>query len=253
MKKMLKNLFAGFIMMGILIGSISCSRNIEDYKDYRCYDYHLRYLNASKSIGTYEQKEDNTVYKIDYKKIIGEDEIKMIGAEISSTEGVFSSGYYPRVLQNPQTYFSIISDWTIESMQFCVYDITKSKDEGVVFESSDSDDIEAFKRMLTRKDHAVFDIESDDMDGYRREFSENGNEKRLTLRIIFSESENIVWETKIESYFNPSTNERIYAIDLGKSDNEYGYQSKDWGWKKSDDSTLNTLFTKFLSRIGSNS
>ena len=253
MKSMTRFLFVSFLIVAILIGSVSCSRTIEAYKDYRCYDYHLRYLNTSKSIGTYQQKEDNTVYNIDYRKIIGEDETKIIGAEISSTQGAFSSGYYPRVLQNPQSYISVIDVWTIESMQFCVYDITKSKDEGVVFESSDSDDIEAFKRMLTRKDHAVFDIESDDMDGYRREFSENGNEKRLTLRIIFSESENIVWETEIESYFNPSTNERIYAIDLGKSDNEYGYQSKDWGWKKSDDSTLNRLFTEFVMQIDSNS
>ena len=33
MKRMLKRLFTGFVMIGILIGSVSCSRNIEDYKD----------------------------------------------------------------------------------------------------------------------------------------------------------------------------------------------------------------------------
>ena len=104
MKRMIKCLVASFVIIGVLMGSVSCSHNIEDYKDYRCYDYHLRYLNISKSIGTYQQKEDNTVYNIDYRKIIGEDETKIIGAEISSTQGAFSSGYYPRVLQNPQSY-----------------------------------------------------------------------------------------------------------------------------------------------------
>ena len=243
MKRMLKSLFTSFIVIGILIGSVSCSRTIEAYKDYRCYDYHLRYLNTSQSIGSYEQKEDNTVYNIDYKKIIGEDEVKMIGAEISSTTGAFSSGYYPRVLQNPQKYFSIIDAWTIEKMQFRVYNITQSTDEGIVFESSDSEDIEAFQTLLSLENQSVWKPDS----GYVNELSKMDDEKQLYLRIVFSESENIVWETEIRSYFNASNNERIFTIDLGKETHEYG--DAEAKMIKTEDSVLQLLFTEVINQI----
>ena len=247
MKRMLKSLFTSFIVIGILIGSVSCSRTIEAYKDYRCYDYHLRYLNTSQSIGTYEQKEDNTVYNIDYKKIIGEDEVKMIGAEISSTTGAFSSGYYPRVLQNPQKYFSIIDAWTIEKMQFRIYNITQSTDEGVVFESSDSEDIEAFQTLLSLENQSVWKPDS----GYVNELSKMDDEKQLYLRIVFSESENIVWETEIKSYFDASNNERIFTIDLGKE--THGYGNSGAKMIKTTDSILQLLFTEAINQIVSDS
>ena len=69
MKKIIKCLVVGFMIIGVLMSAVSCSHNIEDYKDYRCYDYHLIYLNTSKSIGTYKQEEDNVIYNLNYKKI----------------------------------------------------------------------------------------------------------------------------------------------------------------------------------------
>ena len=255
MKRMIKCLVVSFVIIGVLMGSVSCSRIIEDYKDYCCYDYHLRYLNASKGIGKYkfESEENNTTYMLEYRKIIGENQTEIIGATVSATLGWLSSSC-DRVLQNPQTYVSIIDEWTIEKIQFYIYDITKSEEQNVIFESSDSDDIEAFRSFLSLEDRIIFDIDSTYADGYEREFLIKDNEKRLNLRIVFSESENIVWETEIQGYFNPSTKERIFAIDLGKSDDdEYGYYGEDWGWKKVDDSTLNQLFTEFVIQIASNS
>ena len=243
MKKMIKCLLAGFMIIGILMGSASCSRNIEDYKDYRCYDYHLRYLNTSKSVGTYKQEENSVIYNLNYKKIIGEDETKIIGAEISSTSGAFSSGYNPRVLQNPQTYFSIIHDWTIQKMQFRVYNITQSKDEGVIFETNDSEDIEAFRTMLSLENPSVWKPDG----GYANELSKTGDEKQLYMRIVFSESENIVWETEVKSYFNTSDNQRVFTIDLGEEIDGYGdFTAK---MVKTEDPTLQVLFTEVINRI----
>lgn len=247
MKKMIKYLVTGFMIIGVLMSVVSCSRNIEDYKDYRCYDYHLRYLNTSKSIGTYKHEEGNVVYNLNYKKIIGEDENKIIGAEISSTSGAFSSGYEPRVLQNPQTYFSIINDWTIQKMQFCVYNITQSRDEGIVFETSDSDDIEAFRTLLSLDNPSVWKPDS----GYVNELSKKDDEKQLYMRIVFSESENIVWETEIKSYFHASDNERIFAIDLGKEIG--GYCDSSIKMVKTEDPTLQLLFTEVMNQIVSDS
>ena len=255
MKRMVKYLIAIFVVIGVLMGSVSCSRNIEDYKDYCCYDYHLRFLNASNGIGKYkfESEENDTTYTLEYKKIIGENQTEIIGATVSATLGWLSSSC-DRVLQSPQTYVSIIDEWTIEKIQFYVYDITKAEEQNIIFESSDSDDIEAFRSFRSLEDHFTFDIDSARTDGYEREFSIYENEKRLNLRIVFSESENIVWETEIQSYFNPSTYERIFAIDLGQSnDDKYGYYSEDGGWKKVDDSMLNQLFTEFIIQIDSNS
>jgi len=244
MKKMIGFLFTSFLLLGILLGSASCifsSKTVEEYKDYRCYDYHLRYLNTSKSIGKYTLEQDNTVYNIDYKKIIGEDEAKLIGAEISSTAGAFSSGYDPRVLQNPNTYVSIIDDWTIEKMQFCLYDITK-EERNVIFESGDADDIAAFRTLLSSDDHSVWKPDS----GYVNELSKSGDEKQLYLRIVFSESENVVWETEIKSYFNQSLDERVFSIDLGKE--ILGYSDISVKMIKTEDPTLKTLFTELQDR-----
>lgn len=250
MKKIINILLIVFLLSGILLGSASCissSKIVEDYKDYRCYDYHLRYLDASQSIGTYKLKEDNTVYNINYKKIIGEDEAKIIGAEISSTAGAFSSAYYPRVLQNPQTYFSMIDDWTIEKIQFCLYHITKEEEQGVVFESNASNDIEAFRTLLSLKDYSAWKPES----GYVNELSKTDDEKQLYLRIVFSESENVVWETEIKSYFNQSLNERVFSIDLGKE--IQGYSDISVKMIKTEDPTLQLLFTKVIHQIDSDS
>ena len=246
MKTIIKFLFTSFLVLGILPGCASCifsSKIIEDYKDYRCYDYHLRYLNTSKSIGKYKREEANTIYNIDYKKIIGEDETEMIGATISSTAGAFSSGYYPRVLQNPKMYFSIIDDWTIEKIQFCLYNITKDEEQGVIFESSDSNDIEAFRTLLSLDDYSIWKPDS----GYVNELSKTGDEKQLYLRIVFSESENVVWETEIKSYFNQSLNERVFSIDLGKE--IQGYSDISVKMIKTEDPTLKTLFTEAFNRI----
>ena len=245
MRKIVKFLFISFLILGILLGSTSCMfslKIVEDYKDYRCYDYHLRYLNTSESIGKYKLEEDNTVYNIDYKKIIGEDEAEMIGAEISSTAGAFSSGYVPRVLQNPQTYFSIIDDWTIEKMQFYLYDITKAE-QSVIFESSDADDIEAFRALLSLENPQIWKPD----DGYVNELSKTDDEKQLYLRIVFSESENIVWETEIKSYFNPSLDERVFSIDLGEE--ILGYSDSSVKMIKTEDLTLKTLFTEVINQI----
>ena len=243
MKKIIKCLVVGFMIIGVLMSAVSCSHNIEDYKDYRCYDYHLIYLNTSKSIGTYKQEEDNVIYNLNYKKIIGEDETKIIGAEISSTLGAFSSGYDPRVLQNPKAYFSIINDWTIETIQFCLYDITNDKDCGVIFESSDSNDIEAFKTLLSLENPSVWKPDS----GYANELSKTDDEKQLYMRIIFSESENIVWKTEIKSYFNTSDNQRVFIIDLGEVIDGYGdFTAK---MVKTEDPTFQVLFTEVINRI----
>ena len=246
MKKIIKFLFTSSLVLGILLGSTSCifsSKIIEDYKDYRCYDYHLRYLNTSKSIGKYKLEEANTIYNIDYKKIIGEDETEMIGATISSTAGAFSSGYYPRVLQNPKMYFSIIDDWTIEKIQFCLYNITKDEEQGVIFESSDSNDIEAFRTLLSLDDYSIWKPDS----GYVNELSKTDDEKQLYLRIVFSESKNVVWETEIKSYFNQSLNERVFSIDLGKE--IQGYSDIRVKMIKTEDPTLQLLFTKVIDQI----
>ncbi|MBE6664608.1 MAG: hypothetical protein E7603_00120 [Ruminococcaceae bacterium] len=253
MKSMTRFLFVSFLIVSILIGSVSCSPNIEDYKDYRCYDYHLRYLNVSKGIGKYkfQSEENNTTYMLEYKNIIGENQTEIIGATVSETFGWLSSRY-DRVLQNPQTYISIIDEWTIEKIQFYVYDVTKAEEQDVIFESSDSDAIESFKTMISEENHAVFDVDSNYAEGYEREFSKKDNEKQLYLRVIFSESENVVWETKIVSYFHSSNNERIFAIDLGKSVDD-GYSSENLEWKKLEDQTLQRLFEEFINQIDSDS
>ena len=245
MKKIIKFCSYFFLVLGILLGSASCvfsSKIIEDYKDYRCYDYHLKYLNTSKSIGKYTLENANTIYNIDYKKIIGEDDAEMIGAEISSTEGAFSSGYYPRVLQNPQTYFSIIDDWTIEKLQFCLYNITK-EEQSVIFESSDANDIEAFRTLLSSEDHSIWKPDG----GYVNELSKSGDEQQLYLRIVFSESQNVVWETEIKSYFHQSLDERVFSIDLGKE--IYGYSDSSVKMIKTDDPTLKLLFMEVINQI----
>lgn len=260
MKRVMRCLVAGFLVIGVLLGSTSCifssgSRMIEDYKDYRCYDYHLRYLDVSNGIGKYKFKsaENNTTYMLEYKNIVGEDQSEIIGATVSETFGWLSSRY-DRVLQNPQTYVSIIDEWTIEKIQFYVYDVANAEEQAVIFESSDSAAIESFKTTMSEKELVVFDVDSNYAEGYEREFSKKDNEKQLHLRIVFSESENVVWETEIKSYLNSSVNERIFAIDLGKSvDDGYGYDSGDWEWKKLEDPTLYQLFTAFINQIDSDS
>ena len=179
--------------------------------------------------------------------LMGEDEAKIIGAEISSTAGAFSSGYYPRVLQNPQTYFSMIDNWTIEKIQFRLYHITKEEEQGVVFESSDFKDIEAFRVLLSLKDYSIWKPES----GYVNELSKTDDEKQLYLRIVFSESENIVWETEIKCYFNQSLDERVFSIDLGKE--IQGYSDFSMKMIKTEDPTLQLLFTKVIHQIDSDS
>ena len=81
--------------------------------------------------------------------------------------------------------------------------------------------------------------------------SKKDDEKQLYMRIVFSESENIVWETEIKSYFHASDNERIFAIDLGKEIG--GYCDSSIKMVKTEDPTLQLLFTEVMNQIVSDS
>lgn len=216
-----------FFIALMIFFSFAFIKNVDTFKDYRCYDYHLRYLDSGKILGKYSLEYDSYKYDISYRRIKNED-INNFVAACAKWDVVLASPEIC-VLQNPDTYFSVIDNWTIEKIQFYVVDTNseplmtnfyKKDKRQVIYESSESEYINSIKALITQKEFIKFEYSSDFYD----EFYEDGNGKKLYMRLVFSDSDNIVWETEICSYAKSSLSERRFSIDVG--DKISGYCDK---------------------------
>lgn len=211
-----------FVALSILLSGCSAKGafEVDKYKDYKCFDYHLACLDA------HEQKANTTVwfddlkYSIWYRKPVGESDEQFICASVRQEHPLSSTEIV--VMQNPNGHIDVFSEWTIEKIELYCIDLRNSKP----LWDEDEPAITPAKVLNTNTDAVVFDefINFLTNEGYLDKYILNDNFKRETpnddyvmyIRVHFNESENIVWDSPVNSYVHKQTQARNIAIDKGR-------------------------------------
>ena len=207
--------------------------NSEKYNSYICYDYHLKCLEAEgeKAEIEFSYQDDLTGVECTQRawiqRIDGESDDMFIYAEVLPSLPLGSSEKI--VMQNPNHYVDVWKDWSIEKIELYYIDGHKPVDQ------DKPANIPTAVIATTVKDHCLSNIKNlaettnegghrNIPEGYVREhIDENGSGYRYYIRVHFKESENIVWESPVESYYSSENKDRIMYIDVGKEPDGIAY------------------------------
>lgn len=212
------------ILVALAILLSGCSANgaheVDKYKDYKCFDYHLACLDA------HEQKMNTTVefddikYTIWYRKPVGESDEQFICASVKQQHPLSSTEIV--IMQNPDEHIDVFSDWTIEKIELYCIDLRSSKP---LWDEEEPARTPA-KVLNTNTDAVVLDefINFLTSEAYTEKYILNENYKReipdddyvMYIRVHFNESENIVWDSLVNCYVSELTYARDIIIDKGR-------------------------------------
>lgn len=149
-----------------------------------------------------------------------------------STNGIMGSTYYC-VLQNPENKVDVLREWKICEIQLCHlesghesgYDTTTVPVYSVIKASNDSTLIQQFRNLTSSESADVY--ENFNTDGYERV-------QNAYLRIVFEESENLVWTSVCEIYRSEfDDNQYVVTLNLGTEtedfqEDRYSVPVNDW-------------------------
>lgn len=204
-----------FFLVTTILWLSSCAQsriNPEKYTSYICYDYHLACLNVENG---------SAAAKITYREVDGTEgtayaRFRKI-SEVSDDQFVYASvswqlliGYPQRVImQNPDKYVDVLQTWTIEKIEIFSPEMEWKQPAlvpDVILDSTS--EIEYFNEFK----EFFFDSSAKELNA---SFQDRLDDPYY-IRIHFSESDVIVWDTKIFSYSLEESQNRIICLDRGR-------------------------------------
>ena len=129
------------------------------------------------------------------------------------------------VMQNPNNYVNVWTDWSVDKIELYYINGREQIEQqsksayvptAVIATTSENECILNIKKLV---DNASDEWEKLNIpEGY---VWENGDENGVLwysyyIRVHFKESENIVWDALVESYYSSTDSDRIIYIDAGK-------------------------------------
>ncbi len=214
-----------------LVICLFCGCNMQEppdpdkYSEYKCYDYHLACLDAyEQKAGTLIEEEGGPWFRIWFRKPVGVSDDQFVCTSLSMRHPLASPHLY--IMQPSENHIDVFKDWTVKKIEIYYQDINKSKklfqeDEPartptkVIDTSFDSVVFKEFVDFVTidTDDSEKFDPQENI---FREKYNENTTYK-LYIRVHFNESENIVWDSDIQSYIPSQSGQRYIKIDKGRS------------------------------------
>ena len=185
---------SGFWVVAIILASLptGCQQeafDTEKYESYVLYDCHLECLDweteANASV-VYA----NRTYNVTFCKVKGEPEDQFIYANIADLTPFSPSGWF--VLQNPENYVDIWSEWTVKEIQICTSD--------TILATTTSQLCAQDLSLLNRTEPVKL---PDTPSKYLT---------TLSIRVIFEESESIIWVSHVEYRQNTETGEMMVCV-----------------------------------------
>lgn len=220
----MKRTFAIILTFAVVLLISGCSSsNAPDpskYSEYVCYDYHLACLDAYAQTAYTTVEFDDLKYGIKYRKPVGESDEQFICALVGQKHPLSS----PRIIimQNPNYYIDVFKDWTIKSIELYSKDLRYPKplwDEDepartpskVLNANTDAVVFDEFINFITGDEYSEKHIRNED---FEREIP--NDDYVLYIRVHFNESDNIVWDSTVNSYVSHQTTAREISIDKGR-------------------------------------
>ena len=204
----------------------------EKYRSYVCYDGRLTCLKVGLSsnsinVTNIDGSREETL-KISYRKIRGESDEQFIYANVFR----FLDGNYKAVMQNPDNYIDVWNEWTVEKIDVFYqssYEPKKSKTARIptkIVSSTQSADAiaELTEIVVSEKSSGKIEIPK----GYISEDYRKDVEPHyyFYIRVHFNESDNIIWDARIEVYYSEELQDRIIVMDNTKAPSFY--INKEW-------------------------
>ena len=163
------------------------------YKDYVCKDYHLVHLGNGERNGTYQIDIGTNPYIFHYFKIRDISDDKVIAAQMCTN--VLFIDRYEGVMQSPDYQIDILNEWTIKGI--LIYYIDSTEREITMASGFGENLIEEIRGLELNQEPIGGNYYSAT---HFAEYKESFLKIRphTYLRVIFEESEDIVWETYVD-------------------------------------------------------
>ncbi len=193
------------------------------YADYVCYDYHLACVDAEDAEASTKLPHDGLEYTAKYRKVVGETDEQFVCAWVGRVVPLASPDL--AVMQPQGEHIDVWNEWTVSQIEVYYQDINESKPLSqekepartpakVIDKSTDKGVIDELVEFITNTKHSGKVSLSED---FKCEAYNDNNSYVLYIRVRFNESENIVWDSQIDSYVSEQSEERYIAIDKGRT------------------------------------
>ena len=207
MRDILDMIRMGFLVIAVALASLpsSCQQeafDTEKYESYVLYDCHLECLDweteANASV-VYA----NRTYNVTFCKVKGEPEDQFIYANIADLTPFSPSGWF--VLQNPENYVDIWSEWTVKEIQIYTEEEVEAESSGAYTQNIIATTAnQVCAQELSRMNRVESADPSTETPSVRL--------SELRIRVIFQESEVIVWNSNVEYRRDSETGEIMVYI-----------------------------------------
>lgn len=224
MRKILSIVLVALMMLTMLTGCKKEPFDVEQYRSYVCYDCNLRCIDFSEASVVKTVDYPGHSFLIAYRQPVdvSDDHFMWIKLRTAFPPNLFYQCY---VFQNPENCIDVWTDWTIQEIQ--IFTSGDSIGDYHRFETSDSelqvistitdpDCLAELTTFVTSDEFLRLSEIYEDIKSFHSHsgYDFDGDPEKTTnmfLRVIFNESESIVWESQISCQQNPETGE-MYLI-----------------------------------------
>ncbi len=218
-------LYISLLLVFNLVLSTGCSNegeiDVDKYRNYICYDYHLSCLDAKESKAYLDVEKEDVSYRIWYRQPNSVNDENFVCASVRMNFPLASPDLV--VMQNPDKYVDVWKDWTITKVEIYYQDINDAKPLWEENEPSRTPaeiigtitDTEVFAELVDFVTNDNYSNKVEIPENYKRETYGDGSLK-LYIRVHFEESETIVWDSEIDCYVSQQGKLRYIAIDKGR-------------------------------------
>ncbi len=218
MKRKASGLLA--VLLAVMVFT-ACSQeptiDVEKYKDYICYDSLLACTSdISEVAGKRMTSEGDNLHFFSYCYTPNVPDDNFILTTIRQYLELNDPKNFSYLLQNPENYVDVWTDWTIKEIQvfYCRGGQSSGYSEEaprcripteILATTSDPNCIQEILRFITSDEFGNHGVdkheEKHNLELYSADFDGRGDvEAHVTVRVIFNESDYIVWDSDLEGY-----------------------------------------------------
>lgn len=192
------------------------------YRNYICYDSNLACIDAKDGSSTeYITFSDGYSYYFTYRRALDVSEDQFVCVTMKNSFPLSTKKCY--IFQDPENRTNVWTDWTIKEIQVYYQDINQSVSlpeeeepartpNGIVATIQDEACLAELLDFVTSDAYHTISAIREDMNSVENLSAEYNAYVKMYVRVIFHESETIVWDAEITGYTNRETGERYVSI-----------------------------------------